>query len=210
MIHPPLPTASGGGVAFSEASDGDIRGNEARRSQLARRLGIPERWATLDQVHGSRVVEADGPGCLGEADAMFTSSKGLPLAIFSADCAGVVVHAPGAVGLAHAGWRGAASGVVSALITEMRRAGFKPASAQIGPTLGACCLEVGPEVIGQFGEFTATTSWGSASINLEEAIKKQLTGLEIWVAGICTMHESGWFSFRRNRTMARMATVVWM
>ena len=208
MIQPPVPT--GGGVAFSDASDGDIRGNDAQRTDLARRLGILDRWATVDQVHGWRVVEVDEPGHHGEADAMFTSSNDLPLAIFTADCAGVVLQAPGAVGVAHAGWRGAAGGVVSALIADMRRAGFDPTSAQIGPTIGPCCLEVGPEVSGQFGEFTAKTSWGSTSINLEEAIKKQLDGIETWVAGICTMHEPGWFSFRRDRTTARMATVVWM
>ena len=208
MIQPPVPTGSG--VAFSDASDGDIRGNDPQRTELARRLGIPDRWATVDQVHGWRVVNVDKPGHQGEADAMFTSRKGLPLAIFNADCAGVVLQAPGAVGVAHAGWRGTAGGVVSALIADMRRAGFQPTSAQIGPTLGPCCLEVGPEVSGQFGEFTASTSWGSTSINLEEAIKKQLDGIETWVAKICTMHEPGWFSFRRDRTMARMATVVWM
>ena len=208
MIKPPVPT--GGGVAFSDASDGDIRGNDAQRADLARRLGIPDQWATVDQVHGRRVVDVDRPGHQGEADAMFTSRKGLPLAIFTADCAGVVLHAPGAVGVAHAGWRGAAGGVVSALVADMRRAGFGPTNAQIGPTIGPCCFEVGPEVSCQFDEFTATTSWGSTSINLEEAIKKQLDGIETWVAGLCTMHEPGSFSFRRDRTMSRMATVVWM
>ena len=208
MIQPPV--ATGAGVAFSDASDGDIRGDNGQRTDLARRLGIPDRWATVDQVHGRQVVEVDEPGPQGKADAMFTTTRGLPLAIFTADCAGVVLHAPGAVGLAHAGWRGAAAGVVSALMTDMRRAGFEPTSAEIGPTIGPCCLEVGPEVSDQFREFTAMTSWGSTSINLEEAIKQQLDGLETWVSGICTMHEPGWFSFRRDRTMARMATVAWL
>jgi polyphenol oxidase len=209
MIQPPVPTMSGSGVAFSEASDGDLRGDPARRAGFARRLGIPEQWATLTQVHGSRVIVVDRPGDHGEADAMFTTREELPLAIFTADCAGVVIHARGAVGVAHAGWRGAAGGVVTALIVEMRRAGFEPTSAAMGPSLGPCCLEVGPEVSAQFDGFTTETTWGSPSIDLWKALQAQLDGLEIWVAGRCTMHEEGWLSHRRDRTTARMATIAW-
>ena len=210
MIQPPVPTKSGSGVAFSDASDGDVRGDDTRRAALARRLGISDRWATLTQVHGSRVVEVDRPGDHGEADAMFTSIAGLPLAIFTADCAGVVVHGPGAVGVAHAGWRGAATRVAEALLTAMRGAGFEPASAAIGPAVGPCCLEVGPEVSARFDGFTARTSWDSESIDLGKAITAQLDGLEIWAASRCTLHEPGWFSHRRDGTLARMATIAWL
>lgn len=210
MILAPVPTRSGGGVAFSDASDGDVRGDAARRTDLARRLGISDRWATLTQVHGSNVVEVDRPGDQGEADAMFTSVGALPLAIFTADCAGVVVQAPGAVGVAHAGWRGAASGVVAALVSGMQAAGFHPVSAAIGPSLGSCCLEVGPEVSDRFDGFTARTSWGSESIDLVQAISSQLGGLNVWVADRCTLHEPGWFSHRRDRSLARMATIAWL
>jgi YfiH family protein len=210
MIEPPVPTKSGGGVAFSDASDGDLRADPDRRSELARRLGIPDRWATLTQVHGSRVVEVNEPGDHGEADAMFTSRTGLPLAIFTADCAGVVVHAHRAVGVAHAGWRGAAEGVVATLIAAMRRAGFEPYSAAIGPTLGSCCLEVGPEVSTRFEGFTSNTSWGSPSIDLGKAVVAQLDGIATWTAARCTMHEPGSFSHRRDRTLARMAAIGWL
>jgi hypothetical protein len=197
-------------VAFSDASDGDVRSDEVRRTDLARRLGISDRWATLTQVHGSNVLEAHRPGDQGEADAMFTSVTVLPLVIFTADCAGVVVQAPGAVGVAHAGWRGAANRVVAALVTAMRDAGFDPVSAEIGPALGPCCLEVGPEVSARFEGFTAQTSWGSESIDLEQAVTSQLGGLDVWAANKCTLHEPGWFSYRRDRTIARMATIAWL
>jgi len=210
MIEPPVPTTSGSRAAFSDASDGDVRGDSPRRTGLSRRLGIPDEWAVLTQVHGSRVVEVDAAGEHGEADAMFTSRPGLPLAIFTADCAGVVIHASNAIGIAHAGWRGAASGVVGNLVVDMRRAGFEPQRAAIGPALGPCCLEVGPEVSALFDGFTANTTWGSASIDLAKAVKAQLDGLEIWLAGRCTLHEPGWFSHRRDRTSARMATIGWL
>ena len=210
MIQPPVPTTSGWGVAFSESSDGDIRGDATRRADLARILGIDGRWATLTQVHGSEVKQVDHPGDGGRADAMFTAQPGLPLAIFTADCAGVVVCARGAIGVAHAGWRGAAAGVVAHLLHEMRRAGYEPLRAAIGPTLGPCCLEVGSEVSARFEGFTSTTTWGSPSIDLERASEAQLGGLDTWVARKCTRHEAGWFSHRRDGTIARMATVAWM
>jgi YfiH family protein len=210
MIHRPAQGGSGGGVAFSDASDGDLRSDRARRADLARRLDISARWATVNQVHGSGVVEVDGPGDQGEADAMFTSRAGLPLAIFTADCAGVAVLAGGAVGVAHAGWRGAASRVVEALVLRMRQAGFEPVSAAIGPTIGPCCLEVGPEVTAQFDGFTASTTSGSPSIDLVRAVEGQLGGLATWSAGSCTRHSPRWFSHRRDRTPDRMATITWI
>ena len=210
MILAPVPPRSGGGAAFSDASEGDVRNDYGHRADLARRLEISDRWATLTQVHGSTVLEVDRPGNHGEADAMFTSVTGLPLGIFTADCAGVVVQASGAVGVAHAGWRGAADGVIEALVSGMRDAGFEPAFAAIGPALGRCCLEVGPEVSALFDGYTAQTSWGSESIDLELAIRSQLGGLNVWAADRCTLHEPGWFSHRRDRTLARMATIAWL
>jgi copper oxidase (laccase) domain-containing protein len=141
---------------------------------------------------------------------LFTARAGLPLAIFTADCAGVAVLAREAVGVAHAGWRGAASRVVEALVLRMRRAGYEPVSAAIGPTIGPCCLEVGPEVIARFDGFTSSTSWGSPSIDLGKAIEAQLEGIETWWAGSCTRHSPGWFSHRRDGTPARMATIAWL
>lgn len=210
MIRRPAPGGSGGGVAFSDASDGDLRNDRARRADVAQRLDISARWATVAQVHGSGVVEVDGPGDQGEADAMFTSRAGLPLAIFTADCAGVALLARGAVGVAHAGWRGLANGVVEALALRMRASGNEPVSAAIGPSIGPCCLEVGPEVAAQFEGFTSSTSSGSPSIDLLRAIEDQLGGLETWSAGSCTRHSPGWFSHRRDRTPDRMATIAWI
>ena len=210
MIQPLAANPSGGQVAFSDASDGDVRGDLVRRSGLARRLGVAERWATVTQVHGPTVLEVKVAGDHGEADGMFTSRADLPLAVFTADCAGVAVLAPGAVGVAHAGWRGVVSGVVDSLISAMRRGGFEPASAAIGPAIGPCCLEVGSEVSEKFEGFTARTSWGSISVDLKRAIMAQLDGLEVWAAGNCTRHDSGWFSHRRDRSVQRMATVAWL
>ena len=206
MIRPPGRS----GVAFSEAVDGDLRGDEEARAAAAAQLGLTQSWAGVVQVHGNVVVRVDGPGCSQEADALWTTVAGLPLAVYTADCYGVVLVAPSAVGVAHAGWRGVASGVVSALREDMTAGGHPPQSAILGPGIGPCCFEVGPEVADRFPRHTAETTWGTPSVDLGGAILDQLPGVEFWVAPGCTHHQSGWFSHRKTGTAERMATIGWL
>jgi YfiH family protein len=197
-------------AAFTEAVDGDQRSDLAARAAVSSALGIPAEWATVRQVHGSRVVEADRRGDLGEADALFTSLPSLPLAVFTADCAGVVVRAEGGVGVAHAGWRGAEAGVVVRLVEAMRARGLSPRNVLVGPSIGPCCFEVGNEVIARFPTAVARTTWGTPSIDLRKAVVDQLGELEVAVVTGCTRHDPGWLSHRKDATTARMATVAWL
>ena len=198
------------GVAFSERSDGDIRNDVAARGAVAAQLGVSEDWAEVSQVHGDRVVRVSAPGKSGEADALWTTESGLPLAIFTADCYGVAILADHAVGVAHAGWRGAASGVVPRLREEMSASGHHPSRAAVGPGIGSCCFEVGPEVAEVFTDGAAKTSWGTTSVDLPAVLAGQLGGLETWMADGCTRHEPGWFSHRADGTRERLASIVWL
>ena len=206
MIRPP----GFNGVAFSDRSDGDIRNDVAARGALAARLEVNEVWAELSQVHGDRVVRATAPGNTGEADAVWTTELGLPLAIFTADCYGVALVAEDAVGVSHAGWRGAASGVVPRLREDMSASGHPPSLAAVGPGIGSCCFEVGPEVAEVFPGRVAETSWGTTSVDLPAVLAGQLEGLETWMADGCTRHEPGWFSHRADGTSDRLASIVWL
>lgn len=206
MIRPdPLP-----GVAFGDAADGDPRRDQAARERLASALGIGAEWAWVRQVHGATVVRATGPGVLGEADAIFTTVTGLPLAVGIADCFPVVLVAEGGIGIAHAGWRGVVAGVIPQLRAAMIAAGVVPYRAAIGPGIGPCCLEVGPEVAAQFPGFVTTTSRGTAGVDLPAAVRSQLVGLQVWESGVCTMSDPGYRSFRRDGTAERQAGVAWL
>ena len=121
---------------------------------------------------------------------------GLPLAVFTADCLAVVLEGEGIVGIAHAGWRGLAAGVITGRALE--DAGSPAKAAAIGPAIGSCCFEVGEDVAGRFPEEAATTTWGSPSVDLLAAARAQLAGLELWDAGRCTGHDPGLFSHRRQ------------
>ena len=197
-----------GPVVFSESGDGDLRGDPAARSRLSARLGISDRWAVVDQVHGSTVVDVREPGSHGPADAMFTETGQLPMAVFTADCAGVVLVGDGAVGVAHAGWRGAAAGVVSALRDRFESSGRTVRLAVIGPHIRSCCFEVGPEVAEVFPGHGAQTTWGTASVDLAGVIKAQLSGVPVEDFTACTYHEDAWFSHRRDADRRRLATLV--
>lgn len=206
MIKPPGMD----GVAFSERADGDLRADDRARAAFSSGLGVAERWGVAHQVHGAAVVMVDRSGNAGDADAIWTTIPGLPVAVFTADCFGVVLHGVGAVGVAHAGWRGAASGVVTQLRSRMTAAGHPPQRAAIGPGIGPCCFEVGPDVASRFEEHVSQTSWGTVSVDLVGELRTQLEGLETWVADACTMHEARWFSHRGDVAPERMAAIGWL
>jgi YfiH family protein len=197
------------GVVFSLAPEGDLLGDQAARRSFRVQLGLPSDWATIRQVHGHAVVEATGPGPQGEADAIFTRVRHLPLAVFTADCVGVVLVGSSAVGVAHAGWRGAAAGVVTHLAEAMAEAGSPPEYAAIGPGIGPCCFEVGQEVATAFPGRTSRTTWDTLSVDLWGAVADQVPGLEVWRSDHCTFDQDDTFSHRRQQTERRMATIGW-
>ncbi len=197
------------GVAFTGPSEGDMRADQEARRAAAVRLGIGERWATVDQVHGGDVVVVDQPGSAGPADAVVTTVPGLPLAVFTADCLGVVLTAPDVVGVAHAGWRGVAAGVLESTLDVMTQHGRGPVSAHIGPAIGPCCFEVGDDVAGLFAGDERMTSWGTTSVDLVSAARRRLGGIEVVSDGRCTACGGG-PSHRRDGTPERLAAIGWL
>ena len=176
-------------------------------------IGIQPEWATIRQVHGAAVLEVARPGRAGVGDALVTRAIGLPLAVLTADCGGIVLESDGAVGVVHAGWRGVAAGVVAeaAGYLEGLSEGRKRVSrAAVGPLIGPCCFEVGDEVVERLGGWQSTTRWGTTSVDLGEAIRAQVPGASWWSADACTRCGEGWFSFRATGTESRMAAIGWM
>lgn len=197
------------GAAFTTAADGDQR-DERHVVAVATTLGLSSRWATATQVHGADVAFADAPGDLGAVDGIVTTTPGLPVAVRTADCAAVVLHGPSAVGVAHAGWRGAAAGVVGAVAGAMASVDAAPEHAVIGPHIGPCCFEVGPDVVGAFPDAVSTTSWGTPSVDLARAVEGQLGDVTLHRTGGCTRCGAGWFSHRADATPHRLAGIGWV
>lgn len=198
------------GAAFGSAAEGDVRLDDRARRVAARELGISAEWATVTQVHGSRVVEATAPGNLGEADAIFTARPGLPAAVAAADCVPIVLEGDSVVAVVHAGWRGAAAGVVDAAIDRLNTAGTPPRRAAIGPAIGPCCYEVGADVADRFPDHVSRTTWGSTSVDLPRFIAGSLEDLEVWRSPMCTYTSPQLHSYRRDATKQRQVAVGWL
>lgn len=138
-------------------SVGDQPGDVVKnRAEVLEALGRPTATlAQLTQVHSNRVVTLNDPheaATRPEADGIVTATPGVLLAIQTADCAPILLADPEAavIGAAHAGWRGALSGVIGATVAAMRRLGAEPSRivASIGPTISLDNYEVGPDFAG--------------------------------------------------------------
>jgi YfiH family protein len=128
----------------------------------------------MPQVHGAEVRWANRPGELAPCDGARTHQPNLVLIVRTAECAPVVL-ASGVEGIAlvHAGWRGVVRGVLEASVASFRH----PASlhAMIGPMIGSCCFEVGPEVAERFDSSAVIEFSGSKPhVDLSRAVRSRL------------------------------------
>ena len=166
------------------------------------------RLATLKQIHSSSCVAADGrTGLLGEGDALLENQPGSVVAVKTADCIPVLLvdERLRAVAAVHAGWRGTVARIVAEAVAAMtKRFGTRPEDlhAAIGPGIGECCFEVGPEVAVHFG------GQGRGHIDLSAANCRQLeeagvTPRRVYASNLCTMcRAEEFYSFRRDREAA--------
>jgi YfiH family protein len=161
--------------------------------------------ATLKQIHSATCVAACGrAGVLGDGDALLENTPGCAVAVKTADCIPILLVdvRRRAVAAVHAGWRGTVARIGPAALDAMRDSfGAAPSDvlAAIGPGIGACCYEVGPEVAAEFGRE------GRAHIDLADENRLQLerAGVRaVYVAGLCTRCRDEFHSFRRDREAA--------
>lgn len=179
--------------------------------------------ATVKQIHSAEVIDAAGfTGERGRADALVSNARGRAVAVRTADCLPILLADVEnlAVAAIHAGWRGTASRIVEAAVERMRQLyGTKPDQlwAAIGPGIGKCCFEVGPEVAREFSYWYAELAVTETThlLDLVDINHRQLNGAgvpleNISQSGLCTMDRADiLFSFRREREKAgRM--VAWI
>jgi len=176
----------------------------------------------LRQVHGCAVVTppwTEPP----DADASFTNEAGALLAIETADCLPVLIVDPRKrrVAAAHAGWRGTVARVAQEAVRALERGGSDPQDllAAVGPAIGPCCYEVGPEVEEAFGPaeagFFVPGPSSRKHLDVAAANRAQLEAAGVKAANIdslnlCTRCRGDlFFSYRRDGANAgRMISVV--
>ena len=164
-----------GGVGSNDRPD-DVRENRAR---MAAALGVtPDRFLSLYQIHSPDVMTVDAPWASDarpRADAMVTKVPGLALGISTADCGPVLFADADArvIGAAHAGWKGAFTGVLEATLAAMEKLGAKRGkiSVALGPMIRQPSYEVGPEFVERFAAAdTANSRFFAPSARADHAM----------------------------------------
>ena len=192
------------------------------RRRLAKQNGIaPERVAMGWQVHGDAIHQWSGPdpslafmdpaGGHLKVDGHVTSVPGLALLVLVADCVPVALVSERRVAMLHCGWRGLAGGIIAkgveALGTPTR------ITASVGPGIGACCYEVGDEVLQAFADYDGVAD--GRMLNLRAIADAQLraAGVEhVEHLDHCTSCRADlYFSHRRDGGVTgRQAGMVWL
>lgn len=136
---------------------GDDRANvETNRRLVAEHAGYdPAQLVATRHVHGTNVYTVGEPlAADAEFDGLVCDRVGPVLGAFAADCVPILFADPQArvCGAAHAGWRGTVAGVATHVVAKMTALGAAPARIRValGPSIGPCCFEVGPEVVAEF------------------------------------------------------------
>jgi len=186
-----------------------------------RSTAYPQGITTAKQIHSCIVQDASGP--LAEGDALISNRPGVIVGIRTADCVPVLLADPEtrAVAAVHAGWRGSAEGIAALAVRALSREwGVHPGNlrAAIGPSIGACCYEVGPEVAARFGvRVSQPVHLDLPAIN---EMQLRLAGVtNVWKSGACTfcaVNNGGnpidlyrFHSYRREREQAgRMVSFI--
>ncbi len=224
-----LQTTRSGGVSVAPYHSlnlgghvGDVALNVARNRILLNTL-LPSEPVWLEQVHGTRVANADHANCREIADACIATQRGAVCVVMTADCLPILLcdAAGTVVGAAHAGWKGLAAGVIEATVQAMQVAP-QNLLAWLGPAISQTAFAVGAEVRTQF--VAAHSEAASAFIPVEEEGKFHadlyaLARLRLQAMGItqiyggehCTYTESDkFFSYRRDGVTGRMGTFIWL
>jgi len=208
-----LYSSLNGGVGSKDDAD-HVAENRAR---MATALGVaPDRFVTAYQIHSPQVVVAVTPWTAQDrprADAIVTGTSALAIGVTTADCGPILFAAPGArvVGAAHAGWRGALSGVIEATVETMLQLGVARGDirAVLGPMIRQSNYEVGPDLIERFAAtdpassryFAPAARDGHALFDLGGYILARLerAGVRhVEDLGLCTYADpQRFFSFRR-------------
>jgi YfiH family protein len=207
--------ASLNGGQGSADDPGCVRENRGRMADL---LGVSrERFVTCYQVHSPDVITVKAPWtrqAAPKADAMVTAERGLAIAVSTADC-GPVLFADGAagvIGAAHAGWKGAFTGVLEATLAAMERLGASRGGtvAVLGPMISRAHYEVGPEFVERFvatdtanrAFFVPSANPGRSMFDLPAYIAARLHAAGIGRfhdMALCTYgDEARFFSYRRS------------
>jgi YfiH family protein len=198
------------------SNDDPVRVIENRR-RMAEQIGVAaDRLISAHQTHSPDAIVATGPWAgttRPKADAIVTASEGLAICITAADCGPVLLVDPSArvIGAAHAGWKGALTGILESAVDAMEKLGAKRSGtiAAIGPLIRQPSYEVGDEFVEKFLDadranasfFLPACRDGHAMFDLAGFIRRRLENAGILMIddlGVDTYSDERFYSYRRS------------
>jgi polyphenol oxidase len=179
----------------------------------ARDSVYPPHVRTAQQIHSSIVLDAGRVDASTEGDALITREPGVLVGVRTADCVPILLVDPvsRAIAAIHAGWRGTAEHISAKTVHEFCvMSNTQPGNllAAIGPSIGVCCYEVGPEVARRFETWMPEMGQANGPVHLDlrgiNEIQLRAAGVQdIWKSAECTFCTGEkFFSFRRERERA--------
>jgi YfiH family protein len=186
------------------------------RRRMAEQMGVaPDRFLSLHQIHSPDAVVATGPwtGDKPRADALVTRTEGLAIGVTAADCGPVLFVDPAArvIGAAHAGWKGALTGVIESTVDAMEKLGADRSGtvAAIGPLIRQHSYEVGGEFVERFLDaaadnaayFIPSSRAGHSMFDLAGYIRMRLENAGVLMIddiGVDTYSDERFYSYRRS------------
>ncbi len=171
----------------------------------------------MEQVHGDRIVRIEEAGQTPTCDAMITNQKEIALSVMVADCIPILFYDARheAIGVAHAGREGSRLSIGVKCLDAMEEAfGTRASEVQIfmGPSIGACCYEIGKEVSEGFDGFLHVKNerlfLDLQTYNYKAFVERGVLVEHIDASSICTCCDSDYFSYRREKITGRFAGVI--
>lgn len=195
-------------------SGDDVAKVAENRRRVSHALASENELLTCFQIHSAKVITVDKPWAWKdspEADAMVTNVPQIPLGILTADCLPILFadSKKPIIGAAHAGWKGAISGVIEATLDAMGKLGATEIHAAVGPAIAQTSYEVGPEFKSRFVEvspgnarfFAASERDGHFMFDLPAYAKERLERANVASINILAedtrLKENAHFSYRR-------------
>ena len=181
----------------------EVESVEANKTKLMGGLGLDrDSLVMARQVHGAHLIDADREISEDEeGDVLATRRSGVTLGVLTADCVPIIVLGSEGVAAIHAGWRGLVAGAVERGVSAVGT----PIAAWVGPSIHACCYEVGPDVVDGFEarSLPIADAWhvdpGKAAF---VALKR--AGVEkVAASSDCTSCDGRYFSARRDKATGR-------
>ena len=190
--------------SFVGDDDARVTANRERALGAAGLDGVP--IVLVKQVHGDRIIEADGrSGVLGEGDGVAATRGGGAACVMSADCVPVLLAGPDEVIAVHAGWKGLAGGVIDRALEKIGTV----SAAWIGPSIKGCCYEVGSDVLDAFEAAGLPTLPGAVDPGdaaAEILMRAGVSGFAL--ATECTSCDARFFSHRRDGVTGRQGGLI--